>query len=86
MKFPSLSSRIKEDSLLRDVLFESQDFRHSFTFELVWAIFPTLIILSILIPSLYLLYSLDEDLDPRYTIKVIGNHDTDHMNLIIELI
>jgi heme/copper-type cytochrome/quinol oxidase subunit 2 len=72
-KFTSVSPRFRDDSILRDVLFESQDFRHSFMFEIVWAVFPTIIILSILVPSLYLLYSLDEDLDPRYTIKVIGN-------------
>jgi len=66
-------STCKEDSSLRDVLFESQEFRHSFIFELIWAIFPTIIIFSILVPSLYLLYSLDEDLDPQYTIKIIGN-------------
>jgi len=35
IKIPSTSSTIKEDSILRDILFESQDFRHSFTFELV---------------------------------------------------
>lgn len=61
------------DSVLRDTFFESQDFKHSLTFEFIWAIFPTAIILCILVPSLYLLYSLDEDLDPKLTIKVIGH-------------
>ena len=61
------------DSILSDVFFESQDFKHSTLFEFIWAFFPTYIILSILVPSLYLLYSLDEDLDPAFTIKVIGH-------------
>lgn len=60
-------------STLRDTFFESQDFKHSTSFEFIWALFPTSIILSILVPSLYLLYSLDEDLDPKLTIKVIGH-------------
>jgi len=59
--------------ILPDTLFESQDFKHSLSFEFIWALFPTSIIISILVPSLYLLYSLDEDLDPKLTIKVIGN-------------
>lgn len=53
--------------------FSNQGFRHSTKFELIWAAFPTIIITMILIPSLYLLYSLDEELDPYYTIKVIGH-------------
>lgn len=71
--------------ILRDTLFQSQDFKHSITFEFLWAFFPTVIIISILIPSLYLLYSLDEDLDPKLTIKVVGHHGIDPMSLIIEL-
>lgn len=50
-----------------------QKFRHSTVFEFVWATFPTTIILMILVPSMLLLYSLDEDLDPKLTIKVIGH-------------
>lgn len=48
-------------------------FRHSLLLEIVWATFPTVIIVLILIPSLYLLYSSEEDLDPEFTIKVIGH-------------
>lgn len=62
-----------EEFILSDTLFESQGFKHSTAFEFVWALFPSVIIISILIPSLYLLYSLDEDLDPKLTIKVIGH-------------
>lgn len=76
---PSLFESVKssyvydDESILRDTFFESQDFKHSTSFEFIWALFPTSIILSILVPSLYLLYSLDEDLDPKLTIKVIGH-------------
>lgn len=66
-----------------DTYFRSLAFKHSLAFEIVWALFPTSIIISILIPSLYLLYSLDEDLDPRFTVKVIGINDIGLMNLII---
>lgn len=82
---PQSTINFTNDSIFRDTFFEAQDFKHSFKFEIIWAIFPTIIIISILIPSLYLLYSLDEDLDPKLTIKVIGHHDIDLMNLIIEL-
>jgi len=70
---PKTSYAHRHDTILRDAFFESQEFVHSFAFEVVWVIFPTSIIISILIPSLYLLYSLDDDLDPVITIKVIGH-------------
>jgi len=70
---PKASYTFRYDTILRDTFFENQEFVHSFSFEMVWVIFPTSIIISILIPSLYLLYSLDDDLDPVLTIKVIGH-------------
>ena len=51
--------------------------------ETVWTVVPIVILLFMAFPSLYLLYSLDYDLSPKYTIKVIGNHDFDLMNLQI---
>lgn len=48
-------------------------FRHSFFLEVVWATFPTLIIAIILVPSLFLLYSSEEELNPEFTLKVIGH-------------
>lgn len=54
-------------------------------FELVWAAYPTIIISHILVPSLYLLYSLDDEIDPDLSIKVIGHHGIDPMSLVIEL-
>ena len=41
--------------------------------EYIFAIFPTIVICLIILPSFYLLYSMDEDLEPKVTIKAIGN-------------
>lgn len=48
-------------------------FRHSTLLEIIWASIPTVIIVLILVPSLYLLYSAEEDLDPEFTLKVMGH-------------
>mgnify|MGYP005851166765 CR=1 FL=1 len=50
-----------------------QRFHHSTNFEIVCASLPTVIILLILIPSTLLLYSLDEELEPLITYKVVGH-------------
>jgi len=54
-------------------LLTTHSFRHSTFLEFVWASFPTVIIILILIPSLFLLYSLDEDFYPKFTLKVMGH-------------
>ena len=41
--------------------------------ECVWTIIPALILIQIAIPSLLLLYILDESIDSRLTIKIIGH-------------
>lgn len=76
----------KDKYVKHDVFLKSQEFNHGLTFEYVWAILPSFIIICILAPSLYLIFTSEEDLDPKLTIKVIGHHDIDLMNLIIELI
>lgn len=73
ISIPKVSLNFTYESNLRDTYFESQEFTHSLVFEVIWALFPTGIIFCILVPSLYLLYSLDDDLDPQLTIKVIGH-------------
>jgi hypothetical protein len=46
---------------------------HHTTLEVIWTIFPTLIVLLIGIPSLTLIYSMDQQTDkPGLTVKVIG--------------
>jgi len=50
-----------------------QNFRDNILLEYIWAIFPSLVIFLILIPSLYLLYSMEENMNPRFNIKVIGH-------------
>lgn len=54
-------------------MFITNQFKHSGIFEAIWAIFPTSIIIGILIPSLILLYSFEDILNPQLTVKVIGN-------------
>ena len=48
-------------------------FKHSLFLEYLYGSFPTIIIVLILIPSIFLIYSLDENVDPKFTIKVIGH-------------
>jgi cytochrome c oxidase subunit 2 len=46
---------------------------HHTLLEVVWTIIPTLILVSIAIPSFVLLYSMDEVSSPSLTIKAIGH-------------
>ncbi len=46
---------------------------HASVLEIVWTIVPALILVVIAIPSFSLLYSIDEIIEPLYTIKVIGH-------------
>lgn len=51
----------------------SQKFTHSSVLEIIWTILPAVALLLIAIPSFALLYSLDELIDPKLTLKVIGS-------------
>ena len=57
----------------QETFLDNQKFRHSTYFEFVCASIPSFIILLILIPSTLLLYSLDEELEPLITYKVLGH-------------
>nr|QKQ14695.1 cytochrome c oxidase subunit 2 [Zygnema circumcarinatum] len=46
---------------------------HGTTIEILWTIFPSIILMFIAIPSFALLYSMDEVVDPAITIKAIGH-------------
>jgi cytochrome c oxidase subunit 2 len=46
---------------------------HGTTIELVWTIVPSIILVTIAIPSFALLYSMDEVIDPAITLKVIAH-------------
>lgn len=83
-RVPIMQFTFSDLSFFGDAFFEAQEFKHRFSFEIIWATVPTIIIIIILIPSLYLLYSLDEDLDPKLTIKVIGHTWYWSYDLIIE--
>ena len=56
-----------------DGILNTLKFRHSINLEYVFGFFPTLIISIIIVPSMYLLYSNESDVDPGLTIKIIGN-------------
>jgi heme/copper-type cytochrome/quinol oxidase subunit 1 len=45
---------------------------HHTTLEIIWTIIPTIILIFIAVPSLTLLYSMDELQKPSVTLKVIG--------------
>jgi len=51
----------------------AQKFTHSSTLEIIWTLLPAFILLLIAAPSFSLLYSLDENIDPDLTIKIIGH-------------
>jgi len=46
---------------------------HNTMLEVIWTTLPAFILVSIAIPSLTLIYSLDELKDPFLTLKVVGN-------------
>ena len=46
---------------------------HATTLEVVWTIIPALILRVIAIPSFSLLYSVDEVIEPLFTVKVVGH-------------
>jgi cytochrome c oxidase subunit 2 len=48
-------------------------FTHSSSLEIVWTIFPAVILVLIALPSFALLYSLDDIAYPYLTLKVIGH-------------
>lgn len=54
---------------------------HSTVVEVIWTIIPSLILVSIAIPSFKLLYSMDEVLSPLLTLKVTGNQWYWHYNI-----
>ena len=46
---------------------------HHTLLEIIWTIIPSIILYLIAVPSFYLLYSIDEILDPSITLKAIGH-------------
>lgn len=52
---------------------ESARLVHASVLEMVWTIIPAFILIVIAIPSFSLLYSVDEIIEPLFTIKVVGH-------------
>ena len=50
-----------------------QKFSHASLLEIVWTIFPAVVLVFVAIPSFTLLYSLDEIIDPTMTLKIVGH-------------
>ncbi len=63
----------KNDTNYINEILYIRNFNNRHDIEYIWAIIPILIILSIIIPSYILLYSIDENLDPGITLHCIGN-------------
>jgi len=49
------------------------NFAHLSTLEIIWTILPAFVLVIIAVPSFALLYSLDEILNTKFTLKVIGH-------------
>jgi cytochrome c oxidase subunit 2 len=56
-----------------DKFLMTHQFRHSINLEYIFGIFPTIIIGFIILPSMYLLYSNEIEINPGLTIKIIGH-------------
>ena len=50
----------------------ASNFSHSTFLEVAWTVLPAMILMVIAVPSFALLYSLDEVIDPFFTLKVTG--------------
>jgi hypothetical protein len=56
-----------------DKFLMTHQFKHSINLEYIFGIFPTIIIGFIILPSMYLLYSNETEINPGLTIKIIGH-------------
>ena len=56
-----------------DKFLTTHQFRHSINLEYIFGLFPTVIIGFIILPSMYLLYSNEIEINPGLTIKIIGH-------------
>ena len=55
------------------LMLKSLNWKYNIIMEYLFAFFPTLIIIFLIFPSFYLLYSMDIDFDPKFSIKIMGN-------------
>lgn len=52
---------------------ETARLTHASTLEIIWTLIPAAILVTIAIPSFSLLYSMDEIVEPLFTVKVVGH-------------
>ena len=61
------------------ILYNSESLKNPLIFfhvpilKIIWTLIPAIILIFVAIPSFSLLYSMDEIIDPFFTIKVIGH-------------
>ena len=60
------------DFNLRRLYFFLNKINHATNLEIIWTLLPSLVLITIAVPSLSLLYSMDELLYPKLTLKVTG--------------
>lgn len=53
--------------------FFTKNIRHAAVLEFIWTILPALILITIVVPSFVLLYSMDEIIEPCISLKVEGH-------------
>ena len=58
---------------LKNALKEERNVVHSPVLEITWTLIPAVILMFVAIPSFSLLYSIDEIINPFFTMKVIGH-------------
>lgn len=73
LTFREQESEVKGNPSLKYLHSVPFNVTHDTVLEIVWTIIPSLILVVISVPSFALLYSVDEVINPEFTVKIIGN-------------
>jgi cytochrome c oxidase subunit 2 len=57
----------------RYIVFSNLALKHGKFLEIVWTLFPAIVLVLIALPSFFLLYAMDEIIYPALTLKIIGH-------------
>jgi len=71
-KFKGLNIYLSNPSKMRAYFSGVEKSNHDLVLELLWTVFPAMILVAIGSPSLSVLYGLDEMVSPELTVKAIG--------------
>merc|ERR1712156_1278931 len=72
--------------MMFSILFNKSIFKgllHGQVIECVWTTLPGLILVQIALPSLSLLYLMEDSPSPNLTLKAVGTNDIESMNTLI---